>query len=174
MKKLDIQELWTLWQQGFFLYLYGKGTKISKYLINHDKIYQAEIKLGIKTDTLDREGKVLEEKQVSKLEERDIKEVLKSFIGKQEQIPPKYSAIKVNGKKLYEYAREGIDVKIPPREIEIYDIKLDYINNIEKTIGITVFVSKGTYIRTLCQDIAERLGTIGIMNALKRIKVRRA
>lgn len=172
MKKLDIQELWTLWQQGSFLYLCGKGTKISKYLINHDKIYQTEIKLGLKTDTLDREGKILEEKQVHKLEEREIKEVLKSFIGKQEQIPPKYSAIKVNGKKLYEYARKGVDVEIPSREIEIYNIKLDYINDSENIIGITVFVSKGTYIRTLCKDIAERLGTIGIMNSLNRIKVR--
>ena len=175
MKKQDIQEHWTLWQQGSFLYLYGKGTKVSKYLINHDKVYEAEIKLGIKTDTLDREGKIIEEKTIDKsiLEENNINRVLSKFIGKQKQTPPMYSAIKVKGKKLYEYARKGEKIEVNSRKIEIYDIKLNYINQEENIIGITTHVSKGTYIRTLCEDIAKELGTIGIMNNLNRIKVRR-
>lgn len=144
-------------------------------MINHDKIYEAEIKLGAKTDTADREGKIIEEKEVEKdcLNEEKIKKVLKEFIGKQEQIPPMYSAIKVNGKKLYEYARKGESIEIKPRQIEIYDLQLNYINEEENAIGITVSVSKGTYIRTLCEDIANALNTVGYMNKLNRIKVRR-
>lgn len=155
--------------------MYGKGTKISKYLINHDKIYEAEIKLGKKTDTLDREGKVLEERQVDSkiLEEKNIENILQKFIGRQEQIPPIYSAIKINGKKLYEYARQGKKVDIPPRQIEIYNIELQSINCEKDIIKIKVHSSKGTYIRTLCKDIAEALGTIGYMNNLRRLKVRR-
>ena len=157
---------------GVLPLLVGKGTKISKYLINHDKVYEAEIKLGVKTDTLDREGKVLEERYVNRVEESQVSDTLAKFIGEQKQIPPIYSAIKLNGKKLYEYAREGKTVDIPEREIEIYDIKLRFINEKENIIGITVHSSKGTYIRTLCQDIATKLGTIGYMYSLNRIKVR--
>ena len=144
-------------------------------MINHDKVYETEIKLGAKTDTADREGKILEERIVEKenLSEENIKEVLKQFIGKLEQIPPMYSAIKINGKKLYEYARKGESIDIKPRQIEIYDLKVNYINKEENTIGITASVSKGTYIRTLCEDIAKALNTVGYMNKLNRIKVRR-
>ena len=101
MKRQDIQERQTLWQLAFFLCLYGKGTKISKYLVEHDKEYIAELELGKKTDTGDREGKILEEKEVKKesLEEEKIKEVLLKFKGKQEQLPPMYSAIKINRKE---------------------------------------------------------------------------
>lgn len=175
MKKWGIQELWTHWLLGFYLYLFGKGTKISKYLINHDKIYEAEIKLGALTDTLDREGKIIEEKEVPEtlLNKDNIEKVLKSFVGIIEQVPPMYSAIKVNGKKLYEYAREGKEIEIKPRQIEIYSIELTNINKEEKIISIIAHVSKGTYIRALCKDIAEKLGTIGYMNSLNRIKVRR-
>ena len=153
----------------------GKGTKISKYLINHDKIYEAEIKLGEKTDTLDREGEILESRVVEKkiLEKENIEKALKKFIGKQEQIPPIYSAIKINGKKLYEYARQGEKIEIPPRQIEIYDIELEDIDYRQNIIKIKVHSSKGTYIRTLCKDIAEDLGTIGYMNNLTRLQVRR-
>ena len=144
-------------------------------MINHDKVYEAEIKLGARTDTADREGKIIEEKEVEKesLNEANIKKVLRQFIGKQEQIPPMYSAIKVNGRKLYEYARKGENIDIKSRQIEIYDLKLNYINEEEYTIGITASVSKGTYIRTLCEDIAKMLNTVGYMNKLNRIKVRR-
>ncbi len=155
--------------------MYGKGTKISKYLINHDKIYEAEIKLGAKTDTLDREGTVLEERTVEGeiLNKENVINVLNTFIGKQEQIPPIYSAIKIDGKKLYEYARQGKEIKIPPRQIEIYNIELQDIDYEENIIKIKVHTSKGTYIRSLCQDIAEKLCTIGYMNNLRRLQVRR-
>lgn len=143
------------------LCLFGKGTKISKYLIDHDKIYETTIKLGIKTDTDDIEGKTLAEKEVnlSNLEEEKLKEILKKFLGKQEQVPPIYSAIKVKGKKLYEYAREGREneIEIKPRQIEIYSIELEKINKQEKEITLKLHVSKGTYIRSLCRDISEAL-----------------
>ena len=156
---------------GVLPILIGKGTLLSSYLIEHDKIYKAVIKLGEETDTLDGEGKVIKEKQIPKeaLEKENLEKALQSFLGKQEQIPPIYSAIKVNGKKLYEYARKGQEVEIKPRQIEIYDIKLDKIE--EDRIAFIVHVSKGTYIRSLCADIAKRLGTVGYMENLERQKV---
>lgn len=158
---------------GVLPLLIGKGTKLSKYLIEHDKKYQATLKLGIKTDTLDITGNILENKEVLIDKNVKIEEVLKSFIGKQKQYPPMYSAVKIKGKKLYQYAREGKQVEIQPRIIEIYNIKLDNYNEIEKEIVFTVSCSKGTYIRTMCEDIAEKLGTIGCMKELERLQVGR-
>ena len=158
---------------GLLPILIGKGTKLSQYLINHDKEYEVELKLGIKTDTADTEGVIIEKKEVPDniLKEEKVLDALKSFIGKQKQIPPMYSAIKVNGKKLYEYARRNVEVEIKARNIEIYEIKLEKINKEEKTITFMVHCSKGTYIRSLCEDIAQRLGTIGYMKELNRTKV---
>lgn len=158
---------------GLLPILVGKGTKLSAYLINHDKEYEVTLKLGIKTDTADSEGKVIDEQNVdnSMMQSEKIVKVLDSFIGKQMQTPPIYSAIKINGKKLYEYARKNIEVEIEPRQIEIFSIQLDEINEDEKIICFTVKCSKGTYIRSLCEDIAERLGTIGYMKELNRVKV---
>lgn len=155
---------------GVLTILIGKGTKFSKYLINHDKIYEVELELGKKTDTADIEGKVIEEKNVDeKYIKENLLQVLESFIGKQEQIPPMYSAIKKDGKKLYEYARAGEKVEIEPRKIEIYKIDLNkYDKNI---ISFVVSCSKGTYIRSLCEDIAEKLNTLGYMKNLKRLQV---
>ncbi len=155
---------------GVLPILIGKGTKFSKYLINHDKIYEVELELGKKTDTADIEGKVIEEKNVDeKYIKENLLQVLESFIGKQEQIPPMYSAIKKNGKKLYEYARAGEKVEIEPRKIEIYKIDLNkYDKNI---ISFVVSCSKGTYIRSLCEDIAKKLNTVGYMKNLKRLQV---
>ncbi len=155
---------------GVLPILIGKGTKFSKYLINHDKIYEVELELGKKTDTADIEGKVIEEKNVDeKYIKENLLQVLESFVGKQEQIPPMYSAIKKNGKKLYEYARAGEKVDIEPRKIEIYKIDLNkYDKNI---ISFVVSCSKGTYIRSLCEDIAEKLNTLGYMKNLKRLQV---
>lgn len=156
---------------GVLPVLIGNYTKLSKYLIEHDKTYIAKIKVGEKSDTGDREGNIIKVQDVdlNKLSEENVKKVLDSFLGKQKQIPPMYSAIKVDGKKLYEYARQGIEVKLEPRDIEIYDIKLLSINNLE--IEFEVSCSKGTYIRSLCEDIAEKLGTIGYMSSLKRVLV---
>ena len=157
---------------GVLPLLVGKGTLISKYLINHDKIYEATIKLGIQTDTADSEGKIIKEDLEVKIESEDkVKKILDSFIGKQEQIPPMYSAIKVNGKKLYEYARKGETVEISPRKIEIYNIELENIDYRIKEIKFIVKCSKGTYIRSLCEDIANKLNTVGYMKELKRIQV---
>ena len=109
---------------GVLPVLIGNYTKLSKYLIEHDKTYIAKIELGKRTDTGDREGKIIEEKEVLAFEKEKIERILKSFLGKQKQIPPQYSAIKIEGKKLYEYAREGKKIEIPPRDIEIYSIDL--------------------------------------------------
>ena len=156
---------------GVLPLLIGNATKISKYLINHDKEYEAVIQLGKKTTTADIEGEVIEEKEVLEKIYIECENILKSFIGKQKQTPPAYSAIKVNGKKLYSYAREGIKIEIEPRNIEIYNIELMNINKEEKQISFRVSCSKGTYIRSLCEDIADKLGTVGYMKDLKRTKV---
>ena len=155
---------------GVLPILIGKGTKFSKYLINHDKIYEVELELGKKTDTADIEGKVIEEKNVDfEFISNNLENILKTFIGRQMQVPPMFSAIKKNGKKLYEYAREGKEIKIDAREIEIYNIELlSYKNN---SVNLKVACSKGTYIRSLCEDIAEKLNTVGFMKNLKRIQV---
>ena len=158
---------------GVLPLLVGNATKVSKYLINHDKEYEVVLELGKKTTTADIEGEILEEKEVPNeiLEKENVENKLKEFIGIQMQVPPIYSAIKVNGKKLYDYARQGKVVKIEPRKIEIYDINLLNIDIENKQISFKVSCSKGTYIRSLCEDIASRLGTIGFMKELNRIKV---
>lgn len=156
---------------GVLPILINQGTKLSAYLMEHDKEYEVTLKLGIRTDTLDAEGNILEKVDVNFNKLEPIEKVLKSFIGKQSQIPPMYSAIKVKGKKLYEYARKGQTVEIEPRKIEIYGIKLKNINKKENEIHFIVQCSKGTYIRSLCEDIAKKLGTIGYMKELNRTKV---
>lgn len=142
-------------------------TKLVDELTSLDKEYIAKIKLGIETDTLDITGNVIKECNVIPLKEEVIK-ALKSFLGKSIQEVPKYSAIKINGKKLYEYAREGIDVELPKHEIEVFDIELlEFIND---EITFRVHVSKGTYIRSLIRDICYKLNTVGTMSDLKRTK----
>lgn len=161
---------------GILPLLLGNATKISKYLINHNKEYIAELKLGVKTDTADGEGKVIAEKQVN-LEEifeninESIQQILNSFVGKTLQKPPMYSAIKVNGKKLYEYARKNEKIEVKSRQIEIYKMELIKLDLKENIIKFKVRCSKGTYIRTLCEDIAEKLNTYGYMKELQRTEV---
>ena len=162
--------------QGVLPILIGKGTQCSKYLVNHDKKYSVELKLGKRTETLDAEGKIIEEKEIPQnmLEQSNksnIEKTLKTFEGEIEQKPPIYSAIKVKGKKLYEYARKGQEVEIPTRKITIYSIELKQIKKEENIIIFDVYCSKGTYIRTLCEDIAKKLNTIGYMQNLLRIQV---
>lgn len=158
---------------GVLPIMIGQATKVSKYLVEHDKEYVAILKLGIKTDSGDSEGNVIDEENFALKNENEkiYIERIKEMVGKSMQVPPMYSAIKVNGKKLYEYAREGKEVERQEREIEIYSIdveNLDYENN---EITFRVKCSKGTYIRTLCETIAERIGTVGYMKALNRTKV---
>lgn len=158
---------------GVLPILVGKGTSLSKYLVNHDKEYIATIKLGEKTTTGDQEGDIIEKKPVTDemLDIDNVKSVLDSFKGKQEQFPPMYSAIKINGKKLYEYARSGKEVEVKPRSIEIFDINLISVSKKTREIVYKVWCSKGTYIRSLCEDIAEKIGTVGFMKELNRIRV---
>ncbi len=155
---------------GVLPLLVGKGTKLSYYLIEHDKEYVVTLQLGAKTDTADCEGNVIEEETVKEdsLIKDNIEKILESFLGKQQQVPPMYSAIKVNGKKLYEYARKNETIEIKPREIEIYKIELISILKAEKQIIFKVKCSKGTYIRSLCEDIAKKLNTVGYMKELQR------
>ena len=158
---------------GVLPLLLGEGTKLSEYLTNHNKTYEAVLKLGVQTDTLDSEGEVIANQEVpeTSTDRKRVQQVLRECVGKQVQTPPMYSAIKVKGKKLYEYAREGKKVEIPQRTIEIYEMELLEINQQEKQIRFKVACSKGTYIRTLCETIAQKLGTIGYMKELKRTKV---
>ena len=161
---------------GVLIILVGEATKLSDYLMNHDKEYIATLKLGKKTDTGDSEGTIIEEKEIPNLCKENVQNVLNTFIGKSKQIPPMYSAIKVNGKKLYELAREGKEIERQERKIEIYSleiIKLIEENKKIAEIEFKVNCSKGTYIRTLCEDIAEKLGTCGYMKELRRTRVGR-
>lgn len=158
---------------GVLPILVGKGTLCSKYLMNHDKSYIVTLQLGKKMDTGDAEGNIIQEEKVNIpwKDKQALEKVFQSFVGKQEQVPPMYSAIKVKGKKLYEYARKGEQVEVPVRQIEIYQIKILQIEELKKQIVFQVFCSKGTYIRSLCEDIAEKLGTVGYMQELQRIQV---
>lgn len=158
---------------GVLPILIGKATKLSDFLMNHDKEYIATLKLGIRTSTGDSEGDIIQEHDVPSniYEKPNIVCNLNSFIGESYQIPPMYSAIKVNGKKLYELAREGKTVELKPRKIFISEIELLDVNMIENEIAFRVCCSKGTYIRSLCEDIASSFGTCGFMKTLKRTRV---
>lgn len=157
---------------GVLVICVGKATKLVDILTNHDKEYIADITFGIKTDTLDITGNILkEENKIIKKE--DIIKVLNSYKKEYDQQVPLYSAIKINGKKLYEYARENIDIELPTRRVKIYDIKLlnyEIINN-KTHIKIKCNVSKGTYIRSLIRDIGSSLNTVATMTDLRRTKL---
>ena len=146
----------------------GKATKVCDMLTNTDKTYLATLLTGVSTDTYDISGTVLEEKEVN-VTPSMVEKVVKSFIGEQEQIPPMYSAIKVNGKKLYELAREGKVIERKPRKINIYNIEIVDINL--PRVKLRIDCSKGTYIRSLCNDIGAQLGCLGCMESLVRERV---
>jgi len=155
---------------GLLIMLFGSATKIAPFIENLDKTYIATLKLGQKTDTADKEGSVIEEKSVPIFSVEQIKDVLSSFKGKQKQIPPRYSALKVNGKRAYELARDNEEFTLNERDIEIYDIQ--FLSQTAKDVFIFVArVSKGTYIRTLGENIAEKLGTVGHLIALTRVAI---
>lgn len=151
---------------GVLVVCVNKATKAIQFLMSDTKVYRATLSLGKSTDTYDASGKILEEKEVGQILKAQVIDVLNSFLGKSKQKPPIYSAIKVNGKKLYEYARNGEEVEIKERDIEIMMIELiDFSNN---EIVFDVKCSKGTYIRSLCVDIAKKLGYPGHMSHLER------
>lgn len=153
---------------GVLVICIGKATKVSEYIIAEDKEYIAKIKLGLLTDSFDINGNILKEEDVN-FKEEEIQNVLKSFIGSQKQTPPIYSAIKVDGKKLYQYARSGEEIDIAQRDININSIELLNFNDKDE-ITIKVSVSKGTYIRSLANDIGKRLNTNGTITELRRTK----
>lgn len=154
---------------GLLIVTVNKATKVNQFIESLNKEYIATLKLGIKTDTLDLEGNVIANKDVPELNEELIISTLNKFKGKIKQIPPMYSAIKVDGKRLYDLAREGKEIERKEREIEIYDIELLSFNKDEITFRVSC--SKGTYIRTLGEQISEELNTYGHLISLTRTKV---
>ena len=154
---------------GLLIVLLGSSTKISPFLEVMDKTYLATLKLGEKTNTGDLTGEVVETKEIPALSKDKISMVLQGFLGKSTQIPPLFSALKVNGKEMYKYARKGIEIERKPREIEVFEINLVSFEKDE--ITFLTKVSKGTYIRTLGEDIAEKLGTVGHLTRLTRTAV---
>nr|WP_288665564.1 tRNA pseudouridine(55) synthase TruB [uncultured Dorea sp.] len=147
----------------------GKATKLCDLLTDKNKTYEAVLLLGKATDTQDITGEVLEEKSTEALTEEKVREAIEGFIGDYEQIPPMYSALKVNGKKLYELAREGKVIERKARPVKILDIQILEIDL--PKVRMEVSCSKGTYIRTLCHDIGEKLGCGGCMESLIRTRV---
>ncbi len=156
---------------GVLVVTVGEATKISELLTSSFKEYIADIELGIETDTLDITGNILKEETVFKTKE-EIENILSSMIGSYDQEVPIYSAVKINGKKLYEYAREKEEVELPKRKVEVKQIELlNYRQKEEKVFfKMRCLVSKGTYIRSLVRDIATKLNTIGVMTDLIRTK----
>lgn len=146
----------------------GRGTKLCDMLTDKDKVYEAELLLGMETDTQDISGVVVNKTSVE-VTEQQVYEAVMSFVGSYDQIPPMYSAIKVDGKKLYELAREGKSIERVARKVDIYNIKVEEIKL--PYVKMTVHCSKGTYIRTLCHDIGKKLGCHGCMFSLKRTRV---
>ena len=150
----------------------GNATKLCDLLTDKDKEYRAVLLLGVETDTQDTTGQILAEKEVNAGEE-DVRSAILSFVGPYDQIPPMYSALKVNGKKLYELARKGIEIERKPRTVHINTLRVNDINlsDKQKTVTITVDCSKGTYIRSLCDDIGKKLGCGACMMKLTRTRV---
>ena len=160
---------------GVLLLLLGGATKVSDYAMDLGKSYRAEVCLGIKTTTEDLTGEVLEECNVSDIDINKIKDILQTLIGEIEQTPPIYSAVKVKGKKLYEYARAGkFDVKIPSRKVNIYDVEFiegsDYYKDNKFYFSINISCGKGTYVRTIATDIGKKLNLPSTMSKLTRTR----
>lgn len=147
----------------------GRATRLLEYITDLEKEYTGSIKLGVLTDTLDADGEILMRKEVPELNEETIKEVFKEFTGEIEQTPPAYSAIRIKGKRLYELAREGVMVTPKKRKVKIY--KLDLLGLNKDSIEFRAIVSRGTYLRSLARDIAEKLGTLGIIERLRRVRI---
>lgn len=152
---------------GVLPLFFGGATKCCDLLPNEDKRYVADIKFGIVTDTQDTSGRVLKESE-SRVTKGEFAEVMSGFIGKQMQTPPMFSAVKINGRPLYDLAREGKVVERAQKEIEVYDIKLLEFDEHAQTARIEVFCGKGTFIRTLINDMGEKLGCGASMSALER------
>ncbi len=159
--------------EGVLLVCLGKATKLVDLLTEGDKCYRATMKLGYETDTEDVTGETTAEGDaavLAQLTQADVERAILSFVGKYDQIPPMYSAIKKDGKKLYEYARAGIEIKREPRPVEIYAIQ-DIKKEADDTYSFDVYCSKGTYIRSLCRDIGRKLSCLAVLSGLLRKEV---
>ena len=154
---------------GVLLICLNEATKVTRFLLNMDKQYKARVKLGERTDTYDAGGKVIEKKDISFLSETDLFDTVQKFKGLIQQKPPMYSAVKIEGKTLYKLARKGIEIDRPDRTVHIYDIAITSIDL--PYFEVTISCSKGTYIRSLCDDIGISLGTGAHMTALERTAV---
>ncbi|MGB9824687.1 MAG: tRNA pseudouridine(55) synthase TruB [Candidatus Hydrothermia bacterium] len=155
--------------EGVLVVGVGKATRFLEYIMEESKEYLVKVKLGVLTDTLDKEGKIIDEKPIPEIDQAQVIQVLNKFQGEIEQVPPSYSAIKLDGKRLYEYAREGIYIVPKPRRVKIYKIEL--INLESDGFRIKVECSSGTYMRALARDIGEALNTYGIVDELVRLRV---
>lgn len=155
--------------EGLLPITINKATKLFDYFLQKDKSYITVFKFGQTSPTLDLEGPLTEEDQTLNLQSSDIEKILNKFIGKQNQMPPTYSAKKINGKKAYQLAREGIEASLKPKQIEIYNIKL--LKKIEKnTFEFEIDCSSGTFIRSICRDMAQELSTCGVMQRIIRTR----
>jgi tRNA pseudouridine55 synthase len=154
---------------GVMIITLGKSTKLVQYLTHAKKTYQAVCRLGVKTNTGDIWGEVIERSAIPELKEETVEHVLHSLLGKSMQLPPMVSAIKIDGKKLYEYARKNQKVDVPLREIEVFSVNLDGIR--ENELVFTIEVSAGTYIRTICEDIGIRLNSLATLSGLERLAI---
>lgn len=153
---------------GLLPLCFGEATKVSALMLEDDKRYQVMLRLGVMTDTGDSEGAIIAEIPIPKFSEADLLNCLQHFVGEIEQVPPMYSALKHQGKKLYELAREGKTVDRAPRRITIYDLKL--LSFDAEQISLDVSCSKGTYIRSLVEDVGHHLGSCATVTALRRTK----
>lgn len=168
MKKVGHTGTLDLEASGVLPIVIGKATRVSDYMMTKDKVYETELILGAKTDTLDAAGEIIE-KSDKEVTREEFLQAMETFKGEIDQIPPMYSALKVNGKKLYDLAREGVEIERKKRKVNIYDIELLDFAFPKATIMVTC--SKGTYIRTLVDDIGEKLGTLAYVNELARVRV---
>lgn len=154
---------------GILVICVGKATKLAQDIEGYEKEYVADLELGFKTDTYDIEGKVLAKVEEFNISYENFEETLQTFKGDIKQIPPMYSAIKVDGKKLYELAREGVEIERKARDVSIKNLETISFDGIKAKIDCTV--SKGTYIRSLIYDLGEKLGTFATMTGLRRTRV---
>ena len=152
---------------GLLILLIGRSTKNSNHFLDQDKVYEGTMTLGIETDTGDREGKVLRQMPVEPISASKLRDLFKQFEGEQEQVPPMYSAVKVQGKKLYQLARKGLSIERQARRIRIQKLELQKIQFPE--INFLLHCSKGTYVRSLVEDIGKALGSPAILSRLRRI-----
>ncbi len=159
---------------GLLPLCFGEATKVSALMLDDNKRYQVVVQLGVMTDTGDAEGEVIKTAEVPDISNNELMHCLQQFTGEIDQVPPMYSALKHNGKKLYELAREGVSIERKARRINIFDLKLleSSLSGVDKTnqLILEVFCSKGTYIRSLAEDIGDALGSCGTVLALRRLE----